>query len=139
MNKTAIALLIALLGGCTATTEPIIAPAETPTINACTVTGYERVQLTPDFIEDYAVCIDSFGHTHKLNISDAIIGDEYIVKYGTVLEQTYEGWSEEDDTYIIQFEDGEKTEITADDLRAGDDVTVYFFDGRAIRTLYGRR
>lgn len=65
--------------------------------------------------------------------------DPITKRYGTVIEQTYEGWTEENDYYIIRFEDGAEHEIEADDLCIGDDVTVYFDHNEPIRTLYGRR
>lgn len=65
--------------------------------------------------------------------------DPITKRYGIVIEQTYEGWAEENDYYIIRFEDGNEHEIEADDLRIGDDVTVYFDHNEPIRTLYGRR
>ena len=60
-------------------------------------------------------------------------------RYGTVIEQTYEGWEEYNDYYIIEFENGDTHEIEADDLWPGDEVTVYFDGGEPVRTLYGRR
>lgn len=65
--------------------------------------------------------------------------DPITKRYGVVIEQTYEGWAEYDDYYIIQFENGEQYEIESDDLSPGDDVTVYFDHSTPIRTLYGRR
>lgn len=60
-------------------------------------------------------------------------------RYGVVIEQTYEGWSEYNDYYIIEFENGDLHEIEADDLWPGDEVTVYFDHNEPVRTLYGRR
>lgn len=155
MYKSIISIIPLLLAGCiqaqptTADTmpteEPIstVQPAEEPTkadsYNSCEVIGYRTLQYTPDYSEEVAVAIDSFGHEHLLTISDAEIGDVYTIRYGTVIEQTYEGWSEENDYYIIEFENGDLHEIEADDLQPGDDVTVYFWEGRPIRMMYGIR
>lgn len=65
--------------------------------------------------------------------------DPCIRRYGTVIEQTYEGFSDYDDYYLIQFENGDIHEIETDDLRIGDEVTVFFYKDEPIRTLYGRR
>ena len=156
MNKTLLAVLAALLAGCvqqttepipttepTTTAEPIqmdTEPTEQPeTHNSCTVIGYRTLQYTPNYSEEVAVAIDSFGHEHLLNISDAIIGDEFTIRYGVIIEETYEGYSEENDYYIVQFENGDLHEIESDDLQPGDEVTVYFFEDRPIRMMYGIR
>lgn len=165
MNKTIIAILAALLAGCVETSSPYsdstttkvdspktseptpevdsTASAEqTPeadSYNSCTVIGYGERKPNPDYTEEYAIAIDSFGHEHKLTISDAEIGDVYIIRYGTVIEQTYEGYSEENDYYIIEFENGDLHEIESDDLQVGDEVTVYFWEDRPIRMYYGIR
>lgn len=107
-----------------------------PITNTCTVTGYGSNEI----IEDYAIAIDSYGREHHLTISDAVIGDKFTIRYGTVVEKTYEGCEDDNnDYYIIEFENGDLYEIEADDLWTGDDVTVYFYNERPIRTLYGRR
>lgn len=165
MNKTIIAILAALLAGCVETSNPYsdstatkvdspktpepttevdstTSAEQTPeadSYNSCTVIGYGEWKPNPDYTEEYAIAIDSFGHEHKLTISDAEIGDVYIIRYGTVIEQTYEGYSEENDYYIIQFENGDLHEIESDDLQVGDEVTVYFWEGRPIRMYYGIR
>ena len=59
--------------------------------------------------------------------------------YGTVIEQTYEGYAESNDYYLIEFDDGNIHEIEADDLAVNDRVTVYFFMDEPVRTLYGER
>ncbi len=155
MNKPLLAVLAALLAGCiqqspfevdtTPTPEPIptIQPTEEPSevdnYNSCEVIGYRALQYSPDFSEEVAVAVDSLGHEHLLNISDAEIGDVYIIRYGTVIEETYEGYSEENDYYIVEFENGDLHEIESDDLQPGDEVTVYFFEDRPIRMYYGWR
>lgn len=158
MNKSIISLIPLLLAGCiqaqptTADTKPTAEPiptsepisaaeptAEPETYNSCIVIGYRTLQYTPDYSEEVAVAIDSFGHEHLLNISDAIVGDEYTIRYGVITEQTFEGWSEENDYYIVQFENGDLHEIESDDLQPGDEVTVYFYEDRPIRTMYGWR
>lgn len=158
MNKTIIAILAALLAGCVETSNPysdstaVEKPApeadstetaeQTPEVdsyNSCVVVGYEEFKFSETYTELFAIAIDSFGHEHKLTISDAEIGDVYTIRYGTVIEQTYEGYSEENDYYIIQFENGDLHEIESDDLQVGDEVTVYFWEGRPIRMYYGIR
>jgi hypothetical protein len=59
--------------------------------------------------------------------------------YGTVIEQTYEGYAEWNDYYIVLLDDGNIHEIEADDLDLDDRVTVYFFMDEPVRTLYGER
>ena len=58
--------------------------------------------------------------------------------HGYVTEQTYEGYAYSNDYYIVNL-NGELYEVEADDLIEGDEVTVYFFAGEPIRTLYGHR
>lgn len=60
-------------------------------------------------------------------------------QYGTVIEQTYEGYTESNDYYLIELDDGNIHEIEADDLAVNDRVTVYFFMDEPVRTLYGER
>lgn len=60
-------------------------------------------------------------------------------QYGTVIEQTYEGYNEWNDYYIVLLDDGNIHEIEADDLEVDDRVTVYFLLGEPVRTLYGER
>lgn len=59
--------------------------------------------------------------------------------HGYVTEQTYEGCNEDLNDYYIVNLDGELHEVEADDLRVGDEVTVYFFLDEPIWTLYGWR
>lgn len=59
--------------------------------------------------------------------------------HGYVTEQTYEGCYENQNDYYIVNLDGELHEVEADDLRVGDEVTVYFFLDEPVRTLYGWR
>lgn len=60
-------------------------------------------------------------------------------KHGIVIEQTYEGYSDYDDYYMIQFDNGMIREVESDDLTVGDEVTVYFDHNEPVRTVYGRR
>lgn len=62
---------------------------------------------------------------------------EYLTeKHGYVVEQTYEGYAEENDYYIVEI-DGELYEVESDDLEAGDKVTCYFLtDEEVVRTVY---
>ena len=59
--------------------------------------------------------------------------------HGYVTEQTFEGCYEDLNDYYIVNLDGELHEIEADDLRVGDEVTVYFFLDEPVWTLYGWR
>lgn len=59
--------------------------------------------------------------------------------HGYVTEQTYEGCYENQNDYYIVNLGGELHEVEADDLRVGDEVTVYFFLDEPVRTLYGWR
>lgn len=59
--------------------------------------------------------------------------------HGYVTEQTYEGCNKDLNDYYIVNLDGELHEVEADDLRVGDEVTVYFFLDEPVRTLYGWR
>ena len=59
--------------------------------------------------------------------------------HGYVIEQTYEGCNEDLNDYYIVNLDGELHEVEADDLRVGDEVTVYFFLDEPVWTLYGWR
>ena len=58
--------------------------------------------------------------------------------HAVVVEQTYEGYSEHNDYYIVDT-GTDYYEIEADDLEVGDEVTVYFIGNYAVRTLYGWR
>lgn len=49
---------------------------------------------------------------------------------GYVIEKTYEGGSQENDRYIVEVSDYHRYEIEADDLEAGDAVTVWFLFGQ---------
>lgn len=116
--------------------EQTAEPEQFPT---CTVTGYRDLQFSPDCIISYAVAIDQDGNEYLLDVSDAIPGDTYTIRHGTIIEQTYEGYSDEWDRYLIQFENGDIHEIISDDLIVGDEATTFFYNGRAVTTLYGWR
>ena len=62
---------------------------------------------------------------------------EYLTeRHGYIVEQTYEGYSENNDYYIVNI-DGELYEVEADDLNEGDKVTCYFIgDDEIVRTVY---
>lgn len=59
--------------------------------------------------------------------------------HGYVTEQTFEGCYEDLNDYYIVNLDGELHEVEADDLRIGDEVTVYFFLDEPVWTLSGWR
>lgn len=125
------------------TPEPVqILPEQEPEqeqFPTCTVTGYRDIQFSPDCIISYAVAIDQSGNEYLLDVSDAIPGDTYTIRHGTIIEQTYEGYSDEWDRYLIQFENGDIHEIISDDLIVGDEATTFFYNDRAVTTLYGWR
>jgi hypothetical protein len=60
-------------------------------------------------------------------------------QYGTVTAKTYEGYDKSNDRYIIRSDDGDYYSIIADDLEPEDRVTIYYFNGNPIRTIYGER
>ena len=64
--------------------------------------------------------------------------DMFRKAYGTVIEQTYEGYEAEDDVYIILV-DGELFHIVGDDLQVGDSITTWMLFGQPTRTVYGER
>ena len=95
-------------------------------------------QLNSSAYEDYAIVIDSFGQERYLDISDAMIGDEYSIRYGVVIEKTYEGYDDQNnDYYIVEFTNGDLHEVESEDLIFGDKVTVYFYGDHAVRTYSG--
>lgn len=59
-------------------------------------------------------------------------------KHGYVIAQTYEGYNEYNDYYLVNI-DGEIYEVEADDLDVNDNVTVYFIGNYTVQTLYGYR
>ena len=58
--------------------------------------------------------------------------------HGIVLCETYEGFAYDDDEYVIEV-DGWTYTIGADDLSAGDLITVWFDGDRIVKVLYGWR
>lgn len=72
---------------------------------------------------------------YYMELDELLACEELTPVYGYVVEQTYEGWSEYDDYYIVDL-NGYLYEIMADDLRIGDRVTCYFYNGYIVRTLY---
>ena len=49
---------------------------------------------------------------------------------GYVIEKTFEGGQHENDLYIVEFTDGHRAQLEADDLEQGDFVNVYFLFGQ---------
>jgi len=119
--------------------EETTEPAQGEQFPTCTVTGYRDLQFSPDCIISYAVAIDQDGNEYLLDVSDAIPGDTYTIRHGTIIEQLYEGYADEWDRYLIQFENGDIHEIISDDLIVGDEATTFFYNDRAVTTLYGWR
>lgn len=60
-------------------------------------------------------------------------------QHGTVIEQTVEGYAVAEDYYIVVLDDGNIHEVEADDLDTEDRVTVFFYEGEPLRTVYGER
>ena len=61
---------------------------------------------------------------------------KHLTRLDHVVEQTYEGYSEYNDYYIVNI-DGELYEVEADDLNVGDKVTCYFVnEEEVVRTFY---
>ena len=58
--------------------------------------------------------------------------------HAIVVEQTYEGYSQYNDYYIVDTGTN-YYEVESDDLRVGDEVTVYFIGNYPVRVLYGWR
>lgn len=61
---------------------------------------------------------------------------ELELTHGYVVEKTSEGGSVYDDYYLVNI-NSELYEVEADDLSAGDVVTVYFKGSETVRTLQG--
>lgn len=60
--------------------------------------------------------------------------------HATVVEQTYEGYSQYNDYYIVEVKDKDfYYEVEADDLDVGDEVTLYFFGDTLVKVVYGWR
>lgn len=131
--KRIIAVSALLLAGCSqakATTAPAVKHG--------TITGFEQIEISETYTEEFAILTDSCGQDHRLSVSDAMIGDEYTIRHGVITEKTYEGSQDDnEDYYIVELENGDLHEVEADDLLPGDEVTVYFYEDRAIRTRYG--
>lgn len=68
-----------------------------------------------------------------------LYNDVFEKRYGIVKEEIFEGYNEENDVYIIQFQDGSEKEILVDDLQKSDYVTVWFLYDIPVRMLYDKR
>lgn len=87
-----------------------------------------------------ALCLTWLSQNTVIFYDNTVLYDEVFNKqYGTVIEKTYEGYSLENDSYIIQFEDGNEKEIMGDDLEKSDTVTVWFWNNIPVRMIYDRR
>lgn len=72
----------------------------------------------------------------NMELNELMACEELTAKHGYVVEQTYEGYSEYNDYYIVNI-DGELYEVESDDLNVGDRVTCYFVnEEEVVRTLY---
>ena len=58
--------------------------------------------------------------------------------HGIVISQLYEGYAESDDLYCVSVS-GFLYEVSADDLNAGDLVTVWFYGNIPVRVMYDWR
>lgn len=68
-----------------------------------------------------------------------LYNDVFEKRYGIVKEEIFEGYTAENDVYIIQFENGSEKQITGDDLNINDAVTVWFLYDVPVRMMYGKR
>ena len=55
---------------------------------------------------------------------------------GTVIEQSYEGGTQYNDYYVIEYDNGQIHEIEADDLEVGDHVITIFSGQLPLGTKY---
>lgn len=55
---------------------------------------------------------------------------------GVIIEKTYEGGRDENDLYIVEYSGGHREQIEADDLDAGDFVTVSHLFGQPASVKY---
>jgi len=74
-------------------------------------------------------------YTHSINLAQYNV----VTEYGTVTEKTVEGGSQYNDYYIVVLDSGDIHEVEADDLEVDDRVTVYFYEGEPLKTVYGAR
>lgn len=87
-----------------------------------------------------ALCLTWLSQNTMIFYDSPALYDEVFNKqYGTVIEKTFEGYSMENDYYLIEFQDGNIHEIESDDLDINDSVTVWFFGDIPIRTMYDKR
>lgn len=68
-----------------------------------------------------------------------LYNDVFEKKYGIVTQEIYEGYTVENDVYIIQFENGNEKQIEGDDLNINDPVTVWFLYDIPVRMMYDKR
>ncbi len=54
--------------------------------------------------------------------------------HGVIVEQTFEGYSEYEDYYIVEI-DSNYWEIESNELNVGDEVTVYFINDYPIQMI----
>lgn len=76
-------------------------------------------------------------YTQGNNIDLQAVG--VTTQHGTVVEQTVEGYAIAEDYYIVVLDDGNVHEVESDDLDTGDRITVFFYEGEPLRTLYEER
>lgn len=60
-------------------------------------------------------------------------------QHATVIGQTYEGYADYNDMYLVETINGQVYEVIADDLEAGDPVTLFMVGDFIIETMYDWR
>lgn len=92
-------------------------------------------------LQNYTVTIPEpdYYNMEWEDLMNAVDDGRLTPKHGIVVEETFEGWAESDDIYIIDV-DGILYEVESDGLLEGDEVTCYFTEkDKVARTLYGWR
>lgn len=87
-----------------------------------------------------ALCLTWLSQNTVIFYDNTVLYDEVFHKqYGKVIEKTYEGYSLENDYYLIEFTDGNIHEIESDDLQVNDTITVWFWNNIPVRAMYDKR
>lgn len=60
-------------------------------------------------------------------------------QHGTVIGQTYEGFSDYNDMYLVETTNGQIYEVIADDLETGDPVTLFMVGDYCFDIMYDWR
>ena len=83
-----------------------------------------------------SIMLFDFNGYVLMHIDEEISCPPISTKYGIVIEQIYEGYSEENDLYLVEYSNGDIYEIESDDLNEGNVVLSMFFYDMEIRTIY---